>query len=295
VYADEAKTTEWAREIVSLTEMHVKVPSLTSTVDIYVDWDGVRADYAVGATYGRNAVWSDYGGVWHMQESTSALVDSTGITGNASTSQGSPTMQDVDAPFGAYSVHFTNDEIAIPHNAAQNYAAGSATYQMWAKEADNQYSQFLYKRVAAGNYSKYLSFHSDFRSGNNRYRFQHNNVTYQGPVISATYESGWNNFTCVRTTTTRKEIFRNATSLGGDVAGTTIDVDTTDAIRLGQGGSNATFYMREVRFRGDALTTNWITTEYNNQNAEATFWGTWTDAGGGPAAQAARRGVVMMM
>ena len=51
----------------------------------------------------------------------------------------------------------------------------------------------------------------------------------------------------------------------------------------------------EARMKNGALSANWITTEYNNQNAEATFWGTWTDAGGGPAAQAARRGVVMMM
>jgi len=45
------------------------------------------------------------------------------------------------------------------------------------------------------------------------------------------------------------------------------------------------------------LSANWITTEYNNQNDEAAFWGTWTDAGGGGggAAQAARRGVIMMM
>ena len=56
VYADSSKTTEWAREIVSATEMHVKVPSLTSTVTMYVDYDGVRSDYAVTDTFGRNAV-----------------------------------------------------------------------------------------------------------------------------------------------------------------------------------------------------------------------------------------------
>ena len=56
--------------------------------------------------------------------------------------------------------------------------------------------------------------------------------------------------------------------------------------------------MDEVRIATAERTSNWITTEYNNQNDEATFWGTWTDAGGGGgggAAQAARRGAVMMM
>ena len=57
------------------------------------------------------------------------------------------------------------------------------------------------------------------------------------------------------------------------------------------------FSMGEVRLRDFVQTANWITTEYNNQNDEAAFWGTWTDAGGGGStpAQAARRGAVMMM
>jgi hypothetical protein len=68
VYSDSGKTTELAREIVSVDEMHVKVTSLTNTFTIYVDWDGSSADYAVTDTYGRNAVWSDYRAVYHLNE-----------------------------------------------------------------------------------------------------------------------------------------------------------------------------------------------------------------------------------
>ena len=56
VYAESSKTTEWAREIVSVSEMWVKVPSLTSTTAIYIDWDGSRSDYSVSDTYGRNNI-----------------------------------------------------------------------------------------------------------------------------------------------------------------------------------------------------------------------------------------------
>ena len=94
VYADEAKTVEWAREIVSATEMHVKVPSLTSTVDIYVDWDGVRSDYAVGATYGRNAVWVDYEFVSHDGGGT----DSTG--NHSTTAEGGVTSGGITGKIG---------------------------------------------------------------------------------------------------------------------------------------------------------------------------------------------------
>src|SRR6056297_2303141 len=74
VYSDAAKTTELAREIVSASEMHVLIPSLTTSTQIWVDFDGVRSDYAVGATYGAEAVWSTFEGVWHLQDTT----DSTG-------------------------------------------------------------------------------------------------------------------------------------------------------------------------------------------------------------------------
>jgi len=77
-YSDSAKTTELAREIVSVTEMHVKVSSLTSTFVLYVDWDGARADYAATDTYGRNAVWSDYAFVFHFENSLTNSVGNLG-------------------------------------------------------------------------------------------------------------------------------------------------------------------------------------------------------------------------
>jgi len=38
-----------------------------------------------------------------------------------------------------------------------------------------------------------------------------------------------------------------------------------------------------VRMAINGLSANWVTTEYNNQSDEATFWGTWSDVGGGGA------------
>jgi hypothetical protein len=35
----------------------------------------------------------------------------------------------------------------------------------------------------------------------------------------------------------------------------------------------------EVRLRASVLSANWITTEYNNQSDESSFWPTWSDAG----------------
>ena len=86
-YSDEAKTTELAREIVSADEIHVKVPSVTTSTTIYIDYDGVRSDYATDATYGTENVWSDYAYVSH----DGGLTDSTGNGGDG-TAFGTPTI-----------------------------------------------------------------------------------------------------------------------------------------------------------------------------------------------------------
>jgi len=72
----------------------------------------------------------------------------------------------------------------------------------------------------------------------------------------------------------------------------------TDLLYLGvQGNLNGEFWngaIDEVRIRLTAVSANWITAEYNNQNSYSTFYSV-AAVGGGSAAQAARRGVIMMM
>ena len=85
------ETTEIAREVVFCNtstdtgELHFKAPSISSSVntDFYIYFGNAAADdYAVGATYGRNNVWTDYAAVYHLQEdptgSAPQMIDSTG-------------------------------------------------------------------------------------------------------------------------------------------------------------------------------------------------------------------------
>jgi len=67
--------------------------------------------------------------------------------------------------------------------------------------------------------------------------------------------------------------------------------------RLGDNWPSSNFmgaYLDEARIKESVDSANWITTEYNNQNSYSTFYSVAAVAGGS-AAQAARRGVVMMM
>jgi hypothetical protein len=288
VYADSGKTTEWAREIVSVTEMHVKVPSLTSTVEIFVDWDGVRADYAVGATYGRNEVWSDYESVFHMQDASGSLTDATGLAGLSVT--GSPTFSVAGQIDDGVDYNGTTADHKKTTGGAN--ATVPVTVQAWFN-ADNISSVNAIVFMGTGD-----SEHGLIIVSSQLWALSEDGLNAQaqsGTLSSNTWYMGHGVFT----STTDRKVFVNGSLVGTNT--------TSKNITTGAGVSVATRFsttsqhfdgtIDEVRVRKSALSANWMTTEYNNQNAEATFWGTWTDAGGGGStpAQAARRGAVMMM
>jgi len=311
VYADEAKTTEWAREIVSVTEMHVKVPSLTSTVEIFVDWDGVRADYAVSATYGRNAVWSDYSGVYHLNEDPSggagAVIDSTG--NYPATSGGSMTSGDViTGAFGGgtkgTAMSFDGDDF-LDTNDGSALLPGTSdnTLTMWFKYPSTASSVIYGSYRSSDGMSQQLSIFSGkmgdyYRSSAGSYKTRVSATT----INSGTWYKIKTNWDYSAKTI---NIYLNGSldQAGGYLynAGTVGNITSTLDTYIGKrnlnGGVDAIAVIEdEVRIKKNSLdSAEWEETEYNNQNDEATFWGTWTDAGGGGAAQSARRGAVMMM
>jgi len=289
VYADEAKTVEWAREIVSVDEMHVKVPSLTSTVDIYVDWDGVRSDYATTATYGRNAVWADYAGVWHMQENTGTTAADS--AGNFDSTLSTSSLWSTDGVFGNGVEGASSEKISSSFSVS---GFSEFTAQMWLKtptslstfqvaQGQNGSSDYNW-RIAAFSGALQADFNTtsntyvpiNLGGSTNTYHLVH--MTWDGATFAG-YRDGSSQGTS------------SSNNLrGNSIAHTILSRDSNT--------SNWQGVCDECRVSSTSLSANWITTEYNNQNDEATFWGTWTDAGGGGgggAAQAARRGAVMMM
>ena len=299
VYADEAKTVEWAREIVSVDEMHVKVPSLTSTVEIFVDWDGVRADYAVGATYGRNAVWADYYAVWHLGEAVNntsgGYVDSTG---NGKDGSGvSMAESAISSPTGmGQQFDGANDYINLP----SSWSFNAFTMSAWLKPDTNGVSSYAAIELEGGSYRPLTSLRIATSTNITQFYFRNNSVSLprlDGDAIGTgtwKYIVGTNNETA-------QALYHNGVSQDTSSVNTTISSNFDNA-QIGRNTpADGTYYggaISEVRIKKTGVSSNWVVTEYNNQNDEATFWGTWTDAGGGGgggAAQAARRGAVMMM
>ena len=293
VYADSAKTTEWAREIVSVTEMHVKVPSLTSTVSMFVDWDGVRSDYAVTATYGSIAVWVDYLIVTHGNNNTDSAgnYDSTGMTLGGETGK-----------IGTAS-YFDNSSQFIYSNDAEltEIKNRSISMTMWVK---NMRTTSGAEAQLFGNYPG---------NGPSPNQFFGMWVTSSGiPYVAMRRDDGAQTIISddglsVNTSTWQKltfvkdgldfRFFQNGTQVGSDVSFST-EGNTRNDFKLGGGVSiNNRFntgYFEEVRYRDSLVTANWETAEYNNQNSYSTFYSVAAVAGGS-AAQAARRGAVMMM
>jgi len=293
VYADEAKTVEWAREIVSATEMHVKVPSLTSTVDIYVDWDGVRSDYATTATYGRNNVWSDYAGVFHQD----SVVDSSG---NGDGTAVSITNNSTNGKIGdgaGFNGSGSRLDIGTNRQTPDGYTLSS-----WVKTSATSNQMLFSSAFGSGssNFMWYLFYYN--ASGTMRLQGLAVDGSTTDYLTSGGGSISFSTFTHVAVThnLVNQKIYLNGALRD---TGSTVSFSGINNIArktyIGAYSVNNGYVlngsMDESRICTLPRSADWLETEYNNQNDEATFWGTWTDAGGAPAAQTARRGVVMMM
>lgn len=135
----------------SIGELHFLASSLSATSDttfrIYYGTDGTSTQPAVDDPYGRNAVWTDYAGVWHFDENPSGtapqMVDSTG-NGNDLTTAGSMTSGDsVAGKLAGNAVDFdgTDDyaENASPASALETLSIDATwTVSAWVRpDADS--------------------------------------------------------------------------------------------------------------------------------------------------------------
>ncbi len=291
VYAESSKTTEWAREIVSATEMHVKVPSLTSTVKIFVDWDGVSADYGVTATYGRNNVWTGYTSVYHLQEDPSGsapqMIDSTGNYDG--TSSGSMTSGDsVAGKLNGNALDFDGSNDAI--TMATHVPSTAITFSSWVKATTYPASNSL------GGVNMYADNTANKAFGQNIYMPSGVATMRHTERTSGTKYYYWNSpasastGTWVHYVTTQTGIAATPAMYKDGVSQTVtsesaVGTPTRDTAlsAIGRyGGYTGGFFfdadIDEVRRATTALSSDWVDTEYNNQSDESGFWGTWTDA-----------------
>jgi hypothetical protein len=272
VYADAGKTTQWAREIVSVSQMWVKIPSLTSTTAIYVEWDGVSADYAVTDTYGRNAVWSDYLAVFHFESS------------NANSTSGSYSGTDTSMTYGSSYGKFGG---GADFNGTSSRIAFSSTM---IPITTNPWSITMWVNqdiLATGN-KEFFSQWTYATSGNAYFLGTNSNTRIRmSDAWSYDLTTNWTadtwRYVANTNTASNNHLYTNATLRGSK--GSAMSFTGTGVAMFGRQGEYADEYfdgfLDEARVRLSTLSQDWITTEYNNQSDEAGFWGTWSDVSSG--------------
>jgi hypothetical protein len=291
-YSDVGKTTEIAREIVSADEIHVKVTSMEALAEIWMDYDGIRSDYAVTATYGRNNVWSDYAGVFHQDSE----VDSSG---NGDATAVSITNNSTNGKIGdgaGYNGSGSRLDVGTNRQTPDGYTLSS-----WVKTSATSNQMLFSSAFGSGssNFMWYLFYYN--ASGTMRLQGLAVDGSTNDYLTSGGGSISFSTFTHVAVThnLVNQKIYLNGALRD---TGSTVSFSGINNIArktyIGAYSVNNGFVlngsMDESRICTLPRSADCLETEYNNQNANGSFWEA-TDAGGGAAAQAARRGVIMMM
>lgn len=288
-YSDEALTTELAREVVSCDtatdtgELHVKIPSLTTSTVIYITVDGTSTEPAVGSTYGRNAVWSDYAAVYHFQS------DASDSSGNQSDGTVTGATNGADKIGNGYDFDGTDDEIdfgritELESQGAYTLSAWHSTdlgtdAHLWGSSlgAGSSNSQAYYENTSPTDIYFAVS------SINNRLVYPTTDMTadqkhYLQQVFDGSLSGNSN----------RLKVYLDGVNktADGSFVGTiesTSGSDTRNFV-IGRNPNGTNFPLNgtfdELRIIQSALSADWISTEYNNQDSPSTFW-TLAEAGG---------------
>ena len=251
---------ELPREVVSFSidlktgEIHVTYTgTLSSTVDTVIELhaDGVSADYAVSATYGRNAVWSGYRVVSHL---ASASTDSTGNGFNGASTNVTYAAGKIG---NAASFNGTNSSISFG-TPATAFTQGSIS--LWARPPGTSGIRVV------------LSINQPGQSGLQLYQNGSNWIVQANSApntIGSLAANTWYHLVASFDGTTMRG-YRNTTT----VSTTLVSVAWTASLRAARNGDGNFFngLLDEIRLTSSVLSVNWITTEYNNQNSPATFY-----------------------
>ena len=228
--------------------------------------------------FGRNSVWSDYRGVWHLKDLTdsagnfpdSALVGNAVFADNSSTGAMFSTSVSLD---GVDSI------FEIPASAQWDAVGGvDFTLQTWVTSSNASAQQRLQQFDGDGHM---------FLLNNNliSYRYWSGSVSRaDSPVI---VENNTPLMVSGMRVSNQAQIYANTTSgTSGNTVSGNVDSNAVFNVGSNQSGSGITFWnglIGEFRFRIGSLSSSHIETEYANQNAPNTFWTTGTpeSTGGG--------------
>lgn len=301
IYASDG-TTQWPREIedcdtaTDTGRLHTKIPFLSSSVDTDVQiWTDEGTEPASDSTYGSEAVWSDYVGVWHLNESFPATaVDATGNGYDMDQDQGSP--GDSTSLLGKGMAVGSNEHIYRDFIAELN-GISSFTVSGWLKLTGtfNNERAIFGNRTTSGSPDRGFTLYADYSFGGNSNTVVLANggassavapsnsiVVNQEHLIHGTYEGG--------SATGQKIYVDGVLQASADASGLSSTLSNNSQTSIGGLRTNARDVvpadLDEVRITTALRSDVWVSVENANQSSPSTFY-TATAAGGGTTVEAA--------
>jgi hypothetical protein len=280
VYLDRDKTIEIAREIVSETEMWVRIPTLAVTTKLYVDWDGVRSNYLATDTYGAQAVWG----------SNAKLVAHT--SGSANDSSGNANVPTIEG------ATLTTDRFGRTDRAY--YFDGTGARILYSKDADAT-TLFTIKGWFLGENIGETTAVGFVRSANGQFLYPRVYASRSDPNISrpaiqyridgGTRDTGsggaspnlandtWYFFAGVIDANSYARFFiddylyAQRSESGGTIEGGNSTFWLGGQVDIA--AQNFKGKLSDISLWDTTFATEYLLTEYNNQSDEADFWGEW--------------------
>jgi len=284
--------TELPREVVSCNtagqtgEVWTLVPTLSDTVStvLTVLTKAGRLDYAVDHTKGRNAVWSDYGFVFHGE----TLVDSTGKSGTVTSAFVSVAATERTAGIIGkdylYGSGGLNNTVKTSLAPAGINATDTFTMSIWFEPAIPATLPYLsyffgvaYNSDAYANFSLYMS-----RSGANLGFgvFDRTTTASADTVLTLTSYTGRSLITVeVTASGSTVSVFNEGTRTDGVASNRHLQGSGFDVISVGSVQDLSPLwgdesYLDESRIYLGARSTDREQTEYDNQRSPSTFYAT---------------------
>lgn len=271
--------TELPREVVSCNtanstgELHIKYTgTLSSSVatEIIVDVDGARSDYGVTDTYGRNAVWSNYKIILHLDESSGEAIDSTGVL--SPTYEGAGMPNKIQGSVGSGQQFSSAGYIQYPNNTHLNLT--NPTFEFWYKSSS----------VASGDNRFPWSRRSTTTNGNTIFIYNTTNLRWHWDIngagsrwdtgVSQPTDNQWHHMVFTYDGSTQR-LYQD----GSQVASRPKSDGMGNASTVARVGANTVTLngfiqrsMDEFRLSNEARSADWISTQYNNQNNPGTFY-----------------------
>lgn len=246
---------------------YIKIPSLSSVSDttIYIWYKNSAATTpsASDATWGSQGVWdSNFAGVYHCQEASGNLLDSTSY-GNTMTANGAQ-----GTTIGRYDKARTFDGSSTYFNVTSPDLSQD-TIELWYNATGSGYNFMVNNGIASGAFGNcQVCLYGGVNGIVVTYDWRNTTGYYEWYTssTSGTHHTAWSDTGVVGGMLGFIDGIGAITSTG-DGGGTKCNFASVGALQVGEwlGGLYFKGWMQEIRISTIARSTSWITTSFNNQ------------------------------